>query len=311
MSRRNVAIDGSDSGKASTATVVGSLLDPATETDRERRRVVLLCLPYFLLATFGAFVPLAVMARMSVSTDRFANVGFTSEAWRTLVTDPIYREIALNTLWFAAATTVFSVACGVVLSHVLATYDLPFERAIVSIVSFPIALPVIVVAFMIVVLLGRTGLVTNAIAVFTGRSPIDLASARSLLGLFLGYVFSLIPRSTMVLRGTFAEVDEATREAARALGASPLAAFYHVVLPQVWPGIVAALVLTFRTALAIFGTVLVLPALNVATLRIDLEIQDLGFNSQIAGAIGLVYFLFLFVVTFGGLKLIDDEYLRI
>lgn len=284
---------------------------PRTEKQRERRRLVVMCLPYFLLATVGAFVPLAMLARMSVSESQFQNEGFSLDAWTTLATEPVYREIAFNTLWFAAVTTVFSVAVGVVISHALEKYSLPGERWLIAMVSFPIALPGIVVGFMIIVLFGRTGLLTNTVAFFTGESAIDSAVALTVFGLFLGYSFSLIPRSTMVLRGTFAEINEDAEEAARALGASPLSTFYHVTLPQVWPGVVAALVLTFRTALAIFGTVLVLPALNVATLRINLEIQDLGFNLAIASAIGLLYFLFIFAFTLGGVKLIDGDSLKI
>lgn len=287
------------------------LVAPQTEADRERRRVVGMCMPYFLLATVGAFVPLAVMFRMSVSADNLRNVGFSTDAWVALVTDPIYLTVAWNTLWFAVVTTVFSVTIGVVVSHALAKYDLPYERLFVALVSFPIALPGIVVAFMIVILLGRTGLLTNIVAVATGQNPIDLATATTIFGLFLGYSFSLIPRATMVLRGAFTEINDTAEEAAQVLGAGPARTFYYVTLPQVWPGIIAALILTFRTALAIFGTVLILPALNVATLRISLEIQDLGFNSQIAAAIGLVYFVFMLLVTVSGVKLLDNEHLKI
>jgi putative spermidine/putrescine transport system permease protein len=290
---------------------IQAVISPTTEAERRRRRILVLCLPYFVLATFGAFIPIGVMARMSLSTDNLTNEGFTLEAWRTLLNDGIYLEVAWNTLWFAAATTLFSVAIGVALSHALEKYSLPFERWIVAMLSFPIALPGIVVGFLIVVLLGRTGLLTNAVAYFTGGNPIDIATARTLGGLFLGFAFSLVPRSTMVLRGTFTEINTDAEEAARALGASPLVTFYYVTLPQVWPGIVAACVLTFRTALAIFGTVLVLPALNVATLRLSLEIGDLGFNTQIAAAIGMVYFVFFFLFTFASLRLVDDDHVKI
>jgi len=292
-------------------TAVRSAINPQTETGRERRRIAILSLPYFVLATFGAFIPLGMLARMSVSESQFQNQGFSLDAWETLLTEPVYREIAWNTLWFASATTLFSVLVAVAISHALEKYDIPFRRWIVAMVSFPIALPGIVVGFMIVVLLGRTGLLTSAIAFFTGQNPIDAATALTIWGLFLGYSFSLIPRATMVLRGTFAEINEDAEEAARALGASPLLTFYYVTLRQVWPGIVAAIVLTFRTALAIFGTVLVLPALNVATLRINLEIQDLGFNLATASAIGLLYFVFIFAFTLAGVKLIDNGRLNI
>ena len=287
-----------------------TLIVPKTEAERERRRIVVCCIPYFLLATFTAFIPVAVMARMSVSTDSFSNTGFTLEAWRTLVTDPMYQTVAWNTLWFAAAATVCSVVIAVAISHALEKYDLPFERALVAMVSFPIALPGIIVAFMIIVLLGRQGLLTNLAALFTGQSNIDLAMAVTVSGLFLGYIFSLIPRATMVMRGSFANINRDTEEAARALGASPLLTFYYVTLPQVWPGVMAALILTFRAALAIFGTVLVIQALHVATLQIALEIS-IGFDTQMAAAIGLVYFVFIISFTYVGLQLIDQGELTI
>ena len=144
----------------------------------------------------------------------------------------------------------------------------------------------------------------------TGPSNIDLASAYTVLGLFLGYVYSLIPRATMVLRGTYAELNTDAEEAARALGASPAQTFYHVTLPEIRPGVVAALILTFRTALAIFGTVLILQSLDVATLQIDTEL-NVGFNSQVAGAIGVVYFLFILGFTFVALRYVETEVVEI
>lgn len=287
-----------------------SVLAPQTERDRRRRRIVVLCAPFLVLAAVAALVPLGTMVRMSLSTDRFANVGWTVDAWETLVSEPIYRQVAWNTLWFAAATSVVSVVLGVAVSHALAKYDLPGQRGIVSLLSFPIALPGIVVAFMVVALLGRKGLVTNAVAFFTGQGAIDLATATTVIGLFVGYVFSLLPRATMVLRGTYAEVNADAEEAARALGASPWQTFYHVTLPEIRPGVVAALILTFRTALAIFGTVLVLQGLTVATLRIS-QVISTGYESQVAAAIGIVYFVFVFAFTFLGLRYTDAEMIEI
>jgi len=282
------------------------LYAPRTEADRERRRIVVLCLPFFALATVSAFVPMLTMARASLSTAVYESVGWTAEFYARLVSDPVYVEIAWNTLWFATATTVVSVVLGVVVAHALANYDLPFEQSLIAIISFPIALPGIVVAFLIVVILGRSGLVTNALAVVISGDPITLATATTVFGLFLAYLYSLLPRSTIVMRGTYAEVNEDAEEAARSLGASPLQTFYHVTLSQIRPGVVASFILTFRTALTIFGTVLVLQSLSVATLRIHHEIAN-GFELQTAGAIGVIYFLFMLGFTYVGLQFTSAE----
>ena len=287
-------------------------LFPRTEEDRERRRILSMLVPFFSLAFVAAFVPLVTMVLTTVSESRFEVTGFTLEAWRALLNDPIYREVAWNTLWFAAVTTISSVFIAVVVAHSLQKYGLSGKGILVAIISFPISLPGIVVAFMIIILLGRQGLLTNAAAFFTGGDPISMATATSIFGLYLGYLFSLIPRSTMVMRATYGEINRKAEEAARALGAGPLETFYYVTLPEIRPGIVAAIILTFRTALAIFGTVLVLKSLVVVTLRIDLELGSAGgFNIQLASAIGVIFFLFSLAFTFVGLKYTSAEVVEI
>lgn len=289
------------------ASRLHAIVSPTTEQERERRRIAVMALPFFVLAVFAGFVPLVTMGRMSLSSERLYNEGWSTEAWQTLATDPTYWWIGFNTLWFAAAATLVSVTLGIAITHALEKYSLPFERLIIAAVSFPIALPGIVVAFMVIVLLGRQGLLTQIVAVFSGQSAINLATATTLGGLFLGYVYSLVPRATMILRGTYAEVNTEAEEAARSLGATSFETFRNVTLPEIRPGIVAACILVFRSALAIFGTVLILQGgLVVVTLRLDRELS-VGFNSQMAGAIGVVYVAFLIAFTFVGLRFVDTK----
>ncbi|SFS12961.1 putative spermidine/putrescine transport system permease protein [Halomicrobium zhouii] len=298
------SVEGGASG-AGRATLP-SLVSPLTERQRERRRIVALCLPFLALLLFSGVVPLTEMARISVSEKRLVTEGFTPEYYRRLVTDPYYRTIAVNTLWFALATTVASIAVAVPVAHALEKYDLPAKSAILTVLSFPNSLPGIVAAFMIIVLFGNTGLITNVLAAFSGRSPIDLATATSVVGLFFAYLYSMIPRALLLLRGTYAEVNTDAEEAARSLGASPLATFRYVTLPQIKPGLVGAFVLVFRTALAIFGTILILKSLLVWTLQIDREIAQ-GFNIAQASAMATVWFAFVLAFTFLTLRYTSAE----
>ncbi|WP_324759848.1 ABC transporter permease [Haloarcula montana] len=303
-----------------------SLVAPATERDRSRRRIVTLAAPFLALAAFGAFVPLATMLRMSTSTSNFAIQGFTLAAYEQLFTsilaavpgtgidaNPVYGQVIWNSLWFGAATTVASVVVGVAIAHGLEKYDLPRKGLLVTLISFPISLPGIVAAFMMIVWFGKTGVLTKVLSVFTGASPDALAltgqpsgTLLAITGLFFGYLYSMIPRATFLLRGSYAEVNTDAEEAARALGATPWQTFRYVTLPQIRPGIVGALILTFRTALAIFGTVLVLKALSVITFRFNQEIS-VGFNLQMASALATVFFVFTVVFTFLSLRLTSAE----
>jgi putative spermidine/putrescine transport system permease protein len=282
------------------------LRSPRTEREREHRRIVVLCLPFALLALFAGVVPLAEMLRISVSTARFESAGFALDAYATLVTDPYYRGIAVTTLWFALATVAASLAVAIPVTHALEKYDLPRKRLLVSLVSFPNSVPGIVAAFMIIVLFGNSGVLTGALAFLTGRAATDVAIATGVVGLFFGFLYTLIPRAVLLLRGSYAEVDTDAEEAARSLGASPARTFYYVTLPAIRPGVIGAAILCFRTALAIFGTVLVLQGLLVWTLQLDRELAT-GFDVQVASAMATVWFALVLLVTFLGLRYTDAE----
>jgi putative spermidine/putrescine transport system permease protein len=336
-------LDGSKSlGRLATGTV--RLVRPVTEHDRKRRRIVGLALPFFLLAIFGAFVPLYKMVRISVAESFLQGAeGFSLSAWEELlnsllafvpvVGDPLMSAIAAvvpgirnvadvnpvygltfwNSIWFGLITTVASVVIGVAIAHGLEKYELPRKDLLVTLISFPISLPGIVAAFMMIVLFGRTGLLTNFFAALSGAEPIAIqltgqpsGTTLAVVGLFFGYIYSMIPRATFLLRGSYAELNTDAEEAARALGATPWQTFRYATLPQIRPGIVGAFILTFRTALAIFGTVLVLKALSVVTFRFDQEIQ-VGFNLDMASALATVFFVFTLLFTFLGLRFTSAE----
>ena len=296
------------SGRLTSARRLATRLrSPVTERDRELRRIVALCAPFFVLATVAGFYPLLEVTRMSVSEAVYETVGFTLAGFETLLSDPYYHQIAFNTLWFAVATTLASVAVAIPVAHALQKYDLPREHLWVTLVSFPISLPGIVAAFMILVLFGKVGIVSEFLAILSGGDPREIAFATTVQGLFLAFCYSMIPRSTLLLRGAYAEVDERAEEAAQSLGATPLQTFRRVTLPQIWPGIVGALVLTFRTAIAIFGTLIVIQSLVVWTLQISRELGPGGFNLRVASAMAVLFFVFSFGFTALALRYTSAE----
>jgi len=288
------------------AAVVAPVFSPRSERERELRRIVALCVPFLVLVLFSGFFPLVEMARISVSEAQFTTRGFTLKAYRTLATDPYYLSVAFNSLWFAAATTLASIAVAVPVAHALEKYDLPGKRAFVTVMSFPNSLPGIVAAFMIIVLFGNTGLLTNLFAVLSGQSATTLAIATTVAGLFFAYLYSMIPRAMLLLRGTYAEVNNDAEEAARSLGATPFQTFRYVTLPQIKPGLIGAFILVFRTGLAIFGTILILKSLLVWTLQINRELAT-DFNLARASAMATVWFVFVFVFTMLALKYTSAE----
>lgn len=313
------------------ARAVRVVVSPRTERGRERRRIVALCLPFLTLAAVAGLYPLWEMFRISLSTSKYVTTfdpvgivvtgltqgrlaleGVSLRTYELLAeggTGGTFHEAAFNTLWFGAATTVASLGVALAVAHALEKYDLPGERHVLTLLSFPISLPGIVAAFMIIVLFGNSGVLTKFGAVVTGRSTTSLALSTSAVGLFLAYLYSMIPRSLLLLRGAYSEINTDAEEAARALGASPAKTFRYVTLPQIKPGLVGAAILTFRTALAVFGTLVVLSQALVEqpwTYQIN-DVLSPEFDIQLASAMAIVWFVFVLGLTVLGLRYTSAE----
>ncbi|MFC4449491.1 ABC transporter permease [Halorussus aquaticus] len=313
------------------ASAALTVVSPRTERGRERRRIVALCLPFLTLASVAGLYPLWEMLRISLSTSKYVTTfdplgivaasltqgklalsGVSTRTYELLLeggTRGAFHEAAFNTLWFGAVTTAASLGVAVPVAHALEKYDLPGERHVLTLLSFPISLPGIVAAFMIIVLFGNSGLLTKLAAVASGRSVTSLALSTSVVGLFLAYLYSMIPRSLLLLRGAYSELNAEAEEAARSLGASPARTFWYVTLPQIKPGLVGAAILTFRTALAIFGTLVILSQALVEqpwTYQIN-DVLSPEFDIQLASAMAVVWFGFVLGFTVLGLRYTSAE----
>jgi molybdate transport system permease protein len=161
-------------------------------------------------------------------------------------------RIVVFTVEMAALATVVILVPAVAAAFFLARYQGPGKGALDTLLSLPLVLPPTVVGFTLLELLGRNRPLGGWLAergveiVFTWKAVV-LASAVM--------AFPLLVRSA---RTAFEEVDPRLVGLARTLGAGPVAAFFRVVLPLAWRGVLAGTVLAFSRALGEFGaTVLV------------------------------------------------------
>ncbi|MEJ1088740.1 carbohydrate ABC transporter permease [Microbacterium sp. Mu-80] len=67
-------------------------------------------------------------------------------------------------------------------------------------------------------------------------------------GLYISYISFSLPLTIFLLLTFFAAIPTELEEAAKTDGATPLQAFWHVVLPLATPGIVSAAIITFVTS---------------------------------------------------------------
>lgn len=182
------------------------------------------------------------------------------------------------------------------MAYFIGRREFPGKRAIVAIISFPISLPGILVAWAVIVMIGRTGVLSQLLGAITGSDPSSYSSAFGIVGLLIGYVYFTLPRATMALVSSVEKLDQNLEEAARSLGASKLETFRYVTLPAIASGIGSAVVLSFSVCMAAFGTALLLASGEVNILPLKIYSVVLGtYEYGVAAAMGIV----LTVITVG------------
>jgi len=153
-------------------------------------------------------------------------------------------------------------------------------------VSLPLALPPVVLGYMLLLLVGRSGpigqishLLFGSDIVFTWVAATLAASVVSL---------PLMARATIV---SMSSVDETLERSARSLGAGPFRTFLTITIPLSYHGVLGGILIGFVRALAEFGaTIIVAGNIPGSTQTIPLAIYNkvqLGRNDEALVLVGV------------------------
>ncbi|MFB6193543.1 MAG: ABC transporter permease [Halobaculum sp.] len=190
----------------------------------------------------------------------------------TLVTNPTRLlsggvELGLFgfTAYQAALSTAASVLLGVPGAYLLARFEFPGRRTVRSLTALPFVMPSIMVAIGFVATFGENGVLNTALRAL-GLPTVEILFTLQVI--VLAHAFYDAPLVARVTAAAWEGIDAETTETARSLGASRLAAFRHVVLPQLVPAILTGALLTFLFSFSSFAIVLALGGLQLATVEV-------------------------------------------
>lgn len=164
---------------------------------------------------------------------------------------------ALNAIWLtcqlATLTTVLLLLLATPLAWWLARSKSGWRAPVGALVAMPLVLPPTVLGFYLLVALGPQGPLGQLTqAAGLGTLPFTFA------GLVLGSMVYSLPFAVQPLQHAFAAMGDRPLEVAATLRASPVDAFFSVVLPMARPGFVTAGILTFAHTVGEFGVVLMI-----------------------------------------------------
>ena len=238
-------------------------------------------LPAVLLFAAVYLYPLSRLVTWS-----FFAPGFSTAHFRAVLAEHAYLTAFVNTLDLSVSVTVLTLLLGYPVAYLMTTLS-PRGRAVVlACVLVPFWTSILVRTFAWMVLLGRNGLLNQALlALGVVTTPVALIHNR--LGVQIGMVHVLLPLMILPLYSVMSRIDGAWLRAARSLGARPWQVFLHVFLPLSLPGIGAGCALVFLSSIGFFVTPALLggPKQITVAMLIDLMINDLlnwGFGAALA-----------------------------
>jgi len=162
----------------------------------------------------------------------------TAEEWTALM-------LSLRvSVWSVAIMLVPGIFCA----WLLARKNFFGKLAIDALIHLPLALPPVVVGYLLLLTLGRRGGIGRFLYESWGIEIAFTWRAAAIASAVMG--FPLLVRS---VRLAMELVDFRIEQAAQTLGASPWRVFRTITLPLALPGVIAGLILAFARSLGEFG----------------------------------------------------------
>jgi sulfate transport system permease protein len=250
-----------------------------------------LCVSYLALIVL---IPLAALALKS------ATLG--PEQFWAAVSSP--RALASYRVTFgcAALAGLVNLVLGPLLAWVLVRYRFPGRKLIDALVDLPFALPTAVAGITLTALYASNG----PLGRWLEAAGWKVAYTPS--GITVALIFVSLPFLVRSVQPVLEQLEPDIEEAAATLGAGRLTTLWRVVLPTLWPAILAGFALAFARAIGEYGSVIFIagnmPMVSEITpLLITAKLDQYDYAGATAIAVVLLASSFLALVAINLLQL--------
>lgn len=282
-----------------------------SEDKRRSGRFMLIGAPYLWLLVFF-LVPFLIVAKISISSsviaqppyepviagvgDFFAKIGeFTAANYGRLISESIYVESYLSSVWIALSSTVIMLFVAYPLAYGMARAPKAWRPTLLMLVILPFWTSFLIRVYAWIGILADEGLL-NWLLVGIGIVDEPITFLATQRAVYIGIIYSYLPFMVLPLYSSLEKMDESLIEAAQDLGCTPFQAFWRVTFPLSIPGVVAGSFLVFIPAVGEF----VIPDLlgGSDTVMIGKTLWEEFFNNRdwpAASAVAIVLLLLLVV----------------
>jgi len=165
----------------------------------------------------------------------------------SILTPPEAEALRLS-LWVSCWAVAGSLPIGILVAWLLARRNFPGKTLVDGVIHLPLVLPPVVIGYLLLVLLGRKGVLGGAL-----HEAFGISFAFNWKGAAVASAVVAFPLLVRAIRLSIETVDQGLEAAARTLGAGPARVFFTITIPLVVPGILTGVILAFARSLSEFG----------------------------------------------------------
>jgi len=209
---------------------------------------LLLVAPLVLYLLVFYALPVAAMLMRSVTDPHW-----TLANYARLPADPVFLRVLSTTLTTAAVVTIGTMVLGYPVALAMVRARPVVTNVILAVVLLPFWTSVLVRSYAWMVLLGRHGLINEALTA-AGLIETPLRLLNTALATHIAMIHILLPYAILPLASVLRQIDGALLRAAAGLGANPWRVFRQIVLPLSLPGVAAGMLLVFVLSLGFYIT---------------------------------------------------------
>lgn len=256
------------------------------------RRHFLMAAPLVVLLLVLLIYPVGQLLLLSVVGEQ----GFSLAQYHRLFESSVYVNVLLITLKISLWTTFFSVVAGYPVAYLISSLTAKRKTSLLFWVLLSFWTSFLVRTFAWVVLLGRNGVVNQLLqALGILDAPANLLY--NFGSVLVGMVHALMPLAVLTMLSVMENIDRNLPRAASTLGARPGTAFWKIYFPLSMPGVAAAAIMVFVTAIGFFITPALLGGRKETMItQIIIDQVQQTMNWEFAGAVSVLLLVVVLVV---------------
>jgi iron(III) transport system permease protein len=261
--------------------------------------VVLITLIFALLFIAYPF------SRMLIQSFQSKDQAFTMKNYIRFFEKRYYYNTLLNSFKVCFAATAIATLLGVPMAYIGTRFNIWCKRLINIAIVISLLSPPFIGAYSWIMLLGRNGFLTNLLRTF----GIETGSIYGFKGILLVFTLKLYPYVYMYVSAALGSIDASLEEASENLGISGIQRLMKVTFPLVLPTILSSALMVFMTALADYGTPLMIgEGYKVLPVVIYEEyLGEVGGSVTFASALSVIVVLCSTTVLFIQKRVVDKR----